>query len=577
MRRTRSTTTALAAAAALLALGACSNDTTRPSPTPDAGPCTSGASPVPVSLPVGGVLTLTDPAALDCIALSAPDGAAGRFLLVAANADTLADSATGYALVDSVARGTIARVAAQRVRGAASPPRRGSEMLEARLRARTRQLQQRAHPLRGVAASRRAGAPGTARAAPLPAVGDLLHFKVPAPNATDACAQFDSVTAVVKFVGTHGIILQDTTAPPDGFTASDFAAIADEFDTKIYPADTIHFGGPADVDGNGHVFLLYTPVVNAGTPRGSAGGVIEGFFFAGDLFSTTDCAESNMAELFYLIVPDPAGKFSDARSVDDVRQATRGTIAHEFQHMINFSVRAIDEGLQTSEATWLDEGLSHFAEELVGRYERGFTDLQSLGAADVAGRPSDLDDFNAFFLQNLARFREWLSHPSQLGATSSAADTSLAVRGAAWSLLRYAADHYAGGDVPAFTRALVAGPDTSVRNLSLRAGVPFDSIVAGWLVADAVDDAGIARLDPRYTFVSWNVREVESALNSGVYPLTPTALDGGPTITRTIDAAAGDYFQLSLAAGARALVGALDGSGAPLTFPSARLYVVRVQ
>src|SRR5437870_5932548 len=58
------------------------------------------------------------------------------------------------------------------------------------------------------------------------------------------------------------------------------------------------FGRPTDLDNDGHVFILYTPRVNALTKRGSTS-FFGGFFFGGDLFPRTGtggCAESRSEE-----------------------------------------------------------------------------------------------------------------------------------------------------------------------------------------------------------------------------------------------------------------------------------------
>jgi len=411
------------------------------------------------------------------------------------------------------------------------------------------------------------------RAEAVPAVGDTLTFNVPDANATNACQTFTTQRAVVKTVGTHGIILQDITAPSGGFTTAAFDSIAAEFDQIIYPADTVHFGQPSDIDANGHVFLLFTPQVNAATKRGS-NSILEGFFFAGDLFATTSCTESNKAELFYLLTPDPTGKFSDTRSTASVRQDIRGTIAHEFQHMINAGVRLSTDA--PDEATWLNEGLSHFAEELVGRAEDHFTDTQKLTITDVADFPS-LNNFDAFFGQNMARLREWMAKPGALGATSGHADTSLAVRGAAWSLLRYSADQYANGNVAAFTRALVAGPDTGVANLVARAGTSFDSVTAGWLPALYTSDDSIANLPDRYMFLSWNIRSIEAAVNQGTFPLVATTVSAGNAAPGTVSSASANYYIVGVHAAGGVLLGELAPNGGPVTYPGARFYLVRLQ
>jgi hypothetical protein len=565
-----------AALAALCALCACNENKTTGPHSPQVTACDNTPNATTVSLPVGGVQVLAGSGALDCVGVTTSDGTPGSFVVVTANADTQSDAKGEFALVDSVGAGTLARIAG----GAGTPVLsaiHGNSVVDARLRAQERALARTARARGALLPSfhaARAAIRGVAAA--VPGVGDTLSYNVPDPNADNVCdsAHFTSVRATVKFVGTHGIILQDVAAPSGGFTAADFAAISNEFDNLIYPADTVHFGSPSDIDGNGHVLLLYTPRVNAGTPRGSKS-VLEGFFFGGDLFPPSSCHESNLAEIFYLIVPDDSGKFGDARSTTDVRQNTRGTIAHEFQHMINAGIRIIRDD-SPDEAGWLNEGLSHFAEELVGRAERGFSDTRKLAFRDIDDQSSSMSDLAAFFGQNILRFREWLIQPDRLGATSSRVD-SLAVRGAAWALLRWTADHYAGGNVASFTRALVAGPEVGVANLAARADAPFDTLMVGWMVANVASDAGIPNLDPRYTYTSWNMRDIEQAANNGVYPLSLTPLTDGQVLTRTTDAAAGDYFQLSIAQAASAIIGEVSVTGEPVTYNGARLYILRTQ
>ena len=562
--------TAAPSAALLAALAACGHSSTPTAPPTTLAPCPAGTTVTTVSLPVGGVQVVSTPASLACLSLSA---AGGGFVVVGANANPLPDLAGSYVMTTASASpdlvgGVLGDVAAT--------GESGSAIAEGRFRQLERRSLQLADPARRLAASRFLATErvrALAAAAALPAVGDTLTFNVPDATANNACTSYTTVKAVVEAVGAHGIVVQDTAAPAGGFTASDFAGISAEFDSQIYPADTLHFGGPSDIDGNGHVFLLFTPQVNKATTRGSTS-ILDGFFFGGDLFPTSACKESNQAELFYLLVPDPNAVFSDARTLTTVRQSIRGTIAHEFQHMINLGVRIAENA--PDEATWMNEGLSHFAEELVGRAEEGYTDTQKLAIADVADAPS-YDNFNAFFGQNLVRFREWLKKPGVLGATSSHADTSLAVRGAAWALLRWSADHYAAGNVAAFTRALVAGPDTSVANLVARTGVPFDSLMAGWAAANYTSDAGIPGLAPRYTYLSWNLRSVESAVNQGLFPLAPTPLAAGTSLATTTASGAASYFLVTLGSAPSMLLGEVTPAGLPVSYTGARIYVVRTQ
>ena len=65
---------------------------------------------------------------------------------------------------------------------------------------------------------------------------------------------------------------------------------------------------------------------------------------------------------------------------------------------------------------------------------------------------ADTGKYGAFFEPNIIRFSDWLAAPFSFGAADSRADTSLGVRGAAWSLLRYAEDQYSGGTPASLTR-----------------------------------------------------------------------------------------------------------------------------
>ena len=576
--------------AALLAICACSSgDSVAPPPGVGLNPCGDGRTPTLVTLPTGGVKVVSDPADIGCTELATSDGGSGTFLLVVANANSdpdsipdivVADSAGGSEVLADVAPLALPKSGEAAVLSVEPSvllsEARASVAAEARFRAMERRVLRlgSSGSMQNAASLLRSTAPmGDVSTAAVPSLGDTLSYNVPNPNASNACTDYTSVKAVVKAVGEHGILVQDVNAPGGGFGSGDFNAIAAEFDDIIYPTDIAHFGNPSDIDANGHVVLLYTPVVNAATKRGSES-VTQGFFFGGDLFPTSTCKQSNLAEIFYLIVPDPTGTFSDRRTADGVRENTRGTIAHEFQHMINLGVRIRENA--PDEDTWLNEGLSHFAEEIVGRAENGFADDQELKIADVADSP-DLKDFNAFFGQNLVRFRNWLRAPGVLGATSEHADTSLSVRGAAWALLRWSADQYGDGNLPAFTRALVSGPETGVANLTKRAGVPFDSLMAGWMVANFADNAGVPGLATRYGYRSWDIRDVEAAVNQGVFPLVPTQLTTGHSTTAKAPSAAGSYFLVGTSESERTIVGALDPRGGSVSYKGARLYILRLE
>ncbi|HEX5072180.1 MAG TPA: Ig-like domain-containing protein [Gemmatimonadaceae bacterium] len=542
----------------------------------------------PLSMSVGQVSIQSGPAAVSCITIAAATENS-QLLFIAANVNTVPDDEQTFAV--SFLPGTIAsispagRIAAASVSAemnlvAQSIGRR--DAIETRIRGAESQIL-RAMSARGVtrAAAQRASAslsvsPSVAAAA----VGDTITYRVPDVLASNLCTNFATVRAVVKAVGKKSQIVQDVNASTNGFTAADFTAIAAEFDDLTYKTDTAWFGSPTDINKDGKITILYTPEVNKFTPKGSPS-YIGGFFWGGDLFTTADytqagmsCPQTNEQEIFYLLAADPSGEFGDARSTALVRQATRGTIAHEFQHMINQGIRQFDPAVTAFEVDWLNEGLSHFAEEAVGRAARGFGDFQSLASSDVK---SNADDYNAYFQQNLARFSTWLARPDTSSPISSQADRDLAPRGAAWALLRYAADQFAPGNARAFFRGLVAGPKTGVTNFVQHAGVSFDQIIGGWLIANYADNLGIPNLDARYSYVSWNMRDaISGARQAGTYPLPTPA--PGVSVTTTAQSGSGVYFLAPRPTGAPlSTFRMLDPGGGNVGFDGARVYVVRVQ
>jgi hypothetical protein len=436
-------------------------------------------------------------------------------------------------------------------------------------------------------------------AAVVPVVGETINLNIPDANTNNLCENFIRTQAVVASVSARAILVVDTLDGPPAtlFTPQQMDSITAEFDNVTYPTAAAYFNNPTDIDANSRVIMLFSGQINKLTPPNTPGGFVGGFFFAGDFFPPANtqqaqgCASTNQAEIFYLLAPDPTGRWGNIRTTGSVRQGTRGTIAHEFQHMINAGNRFENPNVNAFEANWLDEGLAHFAEDAVGRVARGFGDLESLdfGKLVPCNTPcSEANDFNAFFFQNLARLTYWMQEPNKFSPLSKDADTSLAVRGAAWAILRYAADNYSSGAPRTLTRALVAGPDTGLRNFTDAVNAPVDTVVSGWLVSMFADNftPTIAGLDARYQYASYNFRSVMGPVarsvlgnQSIVYPLTVTPIgSGSDNFPGTNRSGTGTYYRLIVAAGAGAKnVKVVDASGNPANFPGERVYVLRLQ
>jgi len=359
---------------------------------------------------------------------------------------------------------------------------------------------------------------GFSGAAVPPQVGDQRTFKV---CSTEQCTSFVDVTATVRHVGPKGAIYLDDTVPAGGYTQTDINAVGALFDTYLYPIDTTSFGRESDLDNNGVVVVLLTDQVNTLSGNcNSAGSVILGYFFGNDLLPGQ--TGSNGGEVFYGLVPNP-GSSTCTISRDFASDLLAPTFIHEFQHMISFNQHVLVRG-GFSEDTWLNEGLSHFAEELAGRQipdalchnQDCFTQFASGDAGNAYRYLSEVED-------------HFLVEPGSSGGT-------LEERGANWLFVRWLVDHF-GADVTgaAFTRSLVATNRLGAENVAAATGVQFSTLTPQWQLANYLDNLpGYVPGDGRLQYSSWNFRATFASFNQQApgsfprpYPLVPDSTRTG--------------------------------------------------
>ena len=395
------------------------------------------------------------------------------------------------------------------------------------------------------------------------AVGDLVSLNV---NADEYCANPRLRTGRVAAVSAHAFVVADTSNPPDGFTDLDYRDFAVTFDTLINSVDVDAFGAPSDVDANNRVVIFFTRGVNELTPRGSSSFIL-GFYFSRDLLPKTGtdaCAGSNAAEMFYLLVPDPGGVVSDARSKGLVRSVTNGTVAHEYQHLINASRRLyVNHTTDLNEETWLNEGLSHVAEELVFYRSARLTPGRNLGAELLtSGAPGDAHQ--EYQSNNLRRYAFYLRSTATQSPIGAIGDDDLETRGAAWSFLRYTADRVALGDA-AFWYRLVNGSTIGIANLSSAIGGDLTPLLRDWAVSVYLDDA-VPLLDQRFAQQSWNFRSLFPAFGVAFPLLDPSVerrLSDGVTNSMSMRGGGAAFLRFVVPAQKEALLLATSGGQAP--------------
>ena len=154
------------------------------------------------------------------------------------------------------------------------------------------------------------------------------------------------VTASLVGEGTHCLIYLEQGQSVDQDTINE---IINQFDNSIYPSEISTFGEEPNpgIDGNTKIFILLLDIRDGYTPGST--GYIAGYFNPLDEYDISTSSNSNQKELFSMdIKPGIPG--------DNIFMRT---LAHEFQHLINWNQKTNLRGV--NEETWLDEAMSEIA------------------------------------------------------------------------------------------------------------------------------------------------------------------------------------------------------------------------
>ena len=531
-------------------------------------PCTSSGT--PLTLAVAQYRSLDPFLGSGCTLFPASGAGSVEYLLVPQSASSTPNDSQGFKLQGAAA--ALAALAPQLVVPEAPP----AELSPAE---RFHLFLRQAERTRAYGTPPPQAAPSALAAPQVPATitpvdsGSQRTFKVC--GNLQCTTPLPTVTATAKKVGQHIAIYVDNAAPANGLSQADLDALRDVFDNQLYAVDRGAFGAESDIDSNAVVIVLMTNKVNQLVPKADCQpkGFVAGYFFGADIDPVFRTSYNN-AEIFYSIVAD-TGALSCAHTVSAVKNIVPVTFVHEFQHMISYNQHVLLRG-GAAEVLWLNEAMSHYAEERGGR----------------SFLPTDSLSFCQFVKGDLFNAAAYDTAPGKRFLVDTAGIGGLEARGAYWLFLRYLIDQYALdtslAQADAFTRTLVNTAATGVANVVQRANnTAFATLVSRWTLSNYVSDLPGFTAPPELRYKTWAFRSAYPLFNQkcttalpAVFPLSPGSGQGSAVnLSGVLRAGSGTYFRAQQGAGAAGFTLLFTSSSGTALRSSVvpRLNVIRIQ
>jgi hypothetical protein len=261
-----------------------------------------------------------------------------------------------------------------------------------------------------------------------PEAGDRKPIEIPTPSG------YLDIEVEAVSIGAHATVWIDTT----NGTALDpdfVAAFRDDFENLIMPRERTLFGTEPDIDHDGRVNLIFSPLTYQ---------TAVAFFSGCDLRdASAKCHPKNGGEYLYLTPP------GDIEPPYDTPAAMKEILTHEFSHMLHYNRKVYLNGNGAwNDSSYMAEGVGAFAQDAIGF---------QLGNLYVAQQGLEaIDDFS---LSNVL-----------LDGVTYDADRDGVLRGGAYWFVRYLYDRGGGDRVdgaaiinrggPAFLRALLDPVDS---------------------------------------------------------------------------------------------------------------------
>lgn len=299
-------------------------------------------------------------------------------------------------------------------------------------------------------------------------------------------------------------------------TSADLNHFAEEFETYIYPLLSSNYGQVHDIDNDGRLSILISPVYAR-------------IGFAG-LFNSIDMTpgattNSNQRDLIGVWSPSTT-KWSGAYWL----AATRETIAHEMQHATNYSAKVYPNGMVRTDTSdydslieemWLDESLS------VG-VEARYRAMRGADGKTTYYNSQTIIDAAA----NDARFRYWANNPHSVSIDSFSYSSVYVFEhyGQKGLFNFYLFEQYGADKI----KSLVQTTNTGVTNFNNVFGAgSFAAIVKNWQYAAineglrGLSGVNFAAIDPIYRYTTpMNITPQKTVQFDAKYPDSLTVQPG---------------------------------------------------
>jgi len=183
----------------------------------------------------------------------------------------------------------------------------------------------------------------------------------------------------------------------DNYDSTVIQRVADEFD-MMYPTITNKFGDPVTSDNNSYqggtekVTILLLDIIDG------YDGVLNTSYVGGYFYSVDYLTQESLEDEGYTDKTNQqAILYIDINPQDVTKDDVYSTVAHEFQHMINFSENVLDGGSATPDLdlilnddvpTWIDEGFAMASEHIWA------TDVKNITNPEEWPVKSRIDYFN---------------------------------------------------------------------------------------------------------------------------------------------------------------------------------------